>query len=183
MTWAEKRRTMERYDQFVESYDELHYEEQIAKYIVALENVDLGSEEVIADFGCGTGIFLRLVAGFVDKAVGVDLSREELQRARDTRFDNVHLLQSDIDHPPFRYKAFDHVFSFTVLHHTENLAEEIDHLTRYSRKAIVASVLKRTDAEGDASNLSDVRGRIRRIDAHSTKDVLLVMQVESRGRV
>ncbi len=182
MMWTEKRRIMERYDQFVDSYSELHLEEQMAKYTVALENIELRSEDVVADFGCGIGIFLKLVAKSAKKAVGIDLSREELRIARDEHLENVSLIQSDIDHPPFKYKAFDHVFSFTVLHHTEKLDKEIDHLSRYSKKGIVVGILKRTEAECQISNLTEKKRGVMRIGVHFTKDVLLKIDTKSSSR-
>jgi SAM-dependent methyltransferase/uncharacterized protein YbaR (Trm112 family) len=70
------------------------------------------------DMGCGFGRHVFNAAQFGAEMVGVDLSDAIESTAANTRhFDNVHLVQADVYHLPFRPCAFDFVYSIGVLHH------------------------------------------------------------------
>ena len=97
MDWVGKRLLRERYDQGARGYLELHGEEQLLKYKLALENLSLDSKDLVADFGCGIGLFLKVVEGRVGGVVGLNLSLEELKRAKDLVGGSAHLVQGDIE--------------------------------------------------------------------------------------
>jgi SAM-dependent methyltransferase len=63
----------------------------------------------LLDFGCGTGIFSRQVAGLVGSVVGVDVSTGILEVARGAcaGASNVNLLLTDGEHLPFDDGSFD----------------------------------------------------------------------------
>lgn len=73
----------------------------------------------VLDAGCGMGKFLALSGQYGAKiAIGVDLAEQSVEAAyRNTRsLDNVHVIQADLYHLPFR-KGFDFIYSIGVLHH------------------------------------------------------------------
>jgi uncharacterized protein YbaR (Trm112 family) len=73
--------------------------------------------------GCGYGRYLDVVSRSLGgEIVGVDLSTHSAELAQDFvgNRPNVHVVQCDLFHLPFRRAAFDHVFSIGVLHHTPN---------------------------------------------------------------
>ena len=70
------------------------------------------------DMGCGFGRHVYNAAQFGAEMVGVDLSDAIESTAENTReFDNVHLVQADVYHLPFKPGVFDFAYSIGVLHH------------------------------------------------------------------
>jgi ubiquinone/menaquinone biosynthesis C-methylase UbiE len=139
---------MQRYDLTAGMYDARYAEEQVAKYKAALERLKITRNSRILDVGCGTGLLFSHVATKAQTVVGVDISgkllRHAKERARD--FCNVHLVQADADHLPFRDIFFSIVFAFTVL---QNLPEPVETFKEVKRTAerdasIVVTGLKKT---------------------------------------
>jgi ubiquinone/menaquinone biosynthesis C-methylase UbiE len=117
MSWKKKKEVRLRYSAEANGYDELYSDEQRTKYELVLPRVALSEGSRILDCGCGTGIFLEIVAGRVRVAVGVDLSPEMLEKAKRKLgpISTVDLVCADIDFLPFSGSIFRHVFMFTVL--------------------------------------------------------------------
>ncbi len=76
----------------------------------------------ILDLGCGTGRYLRLV-GHGSYAVGVDLSRGMLARARRQTSATIaaRWVQASVECLPFHARSFDRVVSGLVLDHVHDL--------------------------------------------------------------
>ncbi len=72
---------MQRYNATAEGYNELHGQEQEAKYRVALQNLTLRPEDSVLDVGCGSGLLFPYVVDKAGMVVGVDLSGELLKKA------------------------------------------------------------------------------------------------------
>jgi malonyl-CoA O-methyltransferase len=105
---------MHAYDVTAEIYDERYSEEQHRKYHKTLESVPIEGRKVL-DVGCGSGMFSPEVADKASLVVGVDVSFGLLLKAKEHTAKNVHIVQADADHLPFRDGAFEAAFSFTVL--------------------------------------------------------------------
>ncbi len=127
-------------------YEGLYGEEQEAKYRKALENVRLAGGMVL-DVGCGSGLFFSQVADKAEMVVGVDVSRGLLFKAKAQAkgFGNVHVVQADADHLPFKNAFFSVVFSFTVL---QNMPKPDETLCEFKRAtqadgALVVTGLKK----------------------------------------
>ena len=70
------------------------------------------------DMGCGFGRHIYNAAVFGAEMVGVDLSDAIESTAENVReLGNVHLVQADVYHLPFRPGVFDFAYSIGVLHH------------------------------------------------------------------
>ena len=71
------------------------------------------------EVGCGYGRFVDTVQRMGGTIIGVDLSTDSINLAQRFVGDrpNVHLVQCDLFHLPFRRGIFDSVFSIGVLHH------------------------------------------------------------------
>ncbi len=145
-TWTQKREVIQRYDASAEMYEGLYGEEQEAKYRKALENVQVEGG-VVLDVGCGSGLFFPQVADKAESIVGVDVSRMLLfkAKAQAKRFGNVHVVQADADHLPFKNAVFSVVFSFTVL---QNMPKPDETLCEFKRAtqadgALVVTGLKK----------------------------------------
>jgi ArsR family transcriptional regulator len=78
----------------------------------------------LLDLGTGTGRMLQLCASHVERAVGVDLSREMLAVARANLdgqdYRNCSLRRAPAEHLPFGNGSFDVVLSHMVLHFLDN---------------------------------------------------------------
>lgn len=70
------------------------------------------------DMGCGFGRHIYNAALFGAEMVGVDLSDAIESTADNVReLNNVHLIQADVYHLPFKPRVFDFAYSIGVLHH------------------------------------------------------------------
>lgn len=75
--------------------------------------------KIVLDVGIGTGRFADIASRWGAEVIGIDLSY-----AVDAAYKNigsranVHIIQADIFHLPFKNEIFDHIYSIGVLHHT-----------------------------------------------------------------
>jgi ubiquinone/menaquinone biosynthesis C-methylase UbiE len=143
--WSQKRKIMRRYDLTARMYDTRYAEEQAAKYHAALKHLDI--HDSVLDVGCGTGLFFSHVVADAQNVVGVDISNSLLLQAKErTRtFFNVHLVQADADHLPFRDACFNVVLAFTVLQNMPKPLETLSELRRSAKRGahVVASGLRK----------------------------------------
>jgi len=133
--WDQKRKVMRRYDLTAQLYDVRYAEEQEAKYKAALTNLNIAHNSLILDVGCGTGLLFSHVAAQAETVVGVDVSRKLLLQARERakNYRNVHLVQADADHLPFKNDYFTVVFTFTVLQNMPKPAETLNEIKRTAK--------------------------------------------------
>lgn len=101
--------------------DAAHYEEFFTAFQTAVElrayaaALDGFASQRALEVGCGTG---RTTVALSSKAViGMDLSRQELLRARQRYGDAVTLVQASATHLPFRSGTFDKLLCAGVLLH------------------------------------------------------------------
>jgi len=85
--------------------------------------------QLILDAGTGAGRFAEVLTRKKAEVVGIDLST-----AIDAAYSNlgerpnVHLVQADIFHLPFKERTFDRIFSIGVLHHTPDTRRAFESL-------------------------------------------------------
>ncbi len=117
------------YDAIAQGYNELHGEEQRAKYHLIAERLQLPPNASVLDVGAGTGIGYDII-----RSVGIDPSAALLAQHPhpDSRVGIAEAL-------PFPDKSFDAVISVTALHHAEPIAA-LAELRRVSRGPIAFSV-------------------------------------------
>jgi ubiquinone/menaquinone biosynthesis C-methylase UbiE len=103
---------------------------------LAIEKL-LPRDLTLADIGCGTGSLTFELARFARKAIGVDLSREMLRRARAAAKEratrNVEFRQGDILKLPLTSRSVDAAFCVMVLHFLPNPQSAIAGLCRITR--------------------------------------------------
>jgi SAM-dependent methyltransferase len=105
---------------------------------MALEEVlELKGDEVILDFGCGSGRFSYWIASKVRKVIGLEEAPEMIQLAEKNRkADQVDLMLYDGIHFPMLSYLFDIILSVGVLQYMQGdiLKNTIFELTRYLEK-------------------------------------------------
>ena len=144
--WNQKRTTMRRYNLTAEMYEMRYAEEQAAKYKAALEHLNITRSRVV-DVGCGTGLLFSQVAAEAQTVMGVDVSGKLLLQAKERarKFQNVHLVQADADHLPFKNDHFSVVFAFTVLQNMPKPLETLSEIKRIAKcgASVVVTGLKK----------------------------------------
>lgn len=109
----------------------------------------------VLDVGCGTGLHLRLFADGGAAGVGLEPSREMLERARERLAGDAHLVQGRAEALPFRDGAFDAVAMITSLEYVGDARAALAEAARVCRRRLVVAVL-------NALSLSSAVRRIRR---------------------
>jgi ubiquinone/menaquinone biosynthesis C-methylase UbiE len=139
-SWSKKRSVANRYNTTSTSYDEQYTQEQTAKYQTVQKTLNQPLYNVILDAGCGSGLFFSHIADKTNTVVGVDFSRKLLFKAKThaKQFCNVHIVQADADHLPFKNAMFDAVFSFTML---QNMPAPKKTLLEFKQQTNVAGKL------------------------------------------
>ena len=138
------------YDALAEGYEELYGEEQEKKieYILSNYRKLFGSKiyDIGLDFGCGTGISLKLLQSISKIQYACDISSKMLQIARqrfpEVKFINCTSLQ--------RYENFfDVITSITVLQDVNNPSSVLELLSKVlkDKGILILSVLKRRGIE------------------------------------
>lgn len=96
--------------------------------------------KLVLDVGCGTGRFMEVAAGFGATVVGIDLSYAvDAAYANMGSRPNIHIIQANLFHLPFRAETFDAIYSIGVLHHTRNTREAFLQLPpRLKRNSAIA---------------------------------------------
>jgi ubiquinone/menaquinone biosynthesis C-methylase UbiE len=104
------------YDRVAAVFDERYARNQYEGTQNALLEF-LGAERpAVLEVGCGTGHWLALIAPRVDIAVGVDLSLNMLERARQAA-PGALPVRATAERIPFAARSFDRVFAINALHH------------------------------------------------------------------
>ena len=121
---AEKEKTARAFGYEWRHFVEMHdvYEKQFLDWIHPLQP-DFFKDKLVLDAGCGIGRHTYFAAQYGARdVVAMDLSEAvETCFANAGHLPNVHVVQADIYHPPFRQinreEPFDFVYSIGVLHH------------------------------------------------------------------
>ena len=123
------KKNREYYDRFASAYDQRR-DHGYHALLDELES-DLVRKKIrgklVLDAGCGTGLISRRLEDNHPVIVGVDLSFNMLEQARER---GQHVIQSDLANLPFRDETFDGLFSLKVLAHIPPLKETLKELGR-----------------------------------------------------
>lgn len=143
--WEKKLSAMKHYDAVAKIYDLQYGQEQRLKIEFSLGNLNLKSESLILDVGCGTGLLFDYVLGNV--IVGVDVSKGILRIAKEKikGRENVFLVQADADYLPFQDGIFGVIFAITLLQNMPSPIETLEEISRVAKKdaVIVVTGLKK----------------------------------------
>jgi SAM-dependent methyltransferase len=105
---------------------------------VSLESL---KEKLLLDAGCGMGRYTEVAASVGATVIGFDLSYSIDSCYENLgNLENVHLVQADIFHLPFKDNIFDFVYSFGVLHHTPSCERAFKQLPQKLKKGGMLSI-------------------------------------------
>jgi ubiquinone/menaquinone biosynthesis C-methylase UbiE len=157
--WKEKRRTMRHYDRQAEIYNLQYLEEQNTKVVDALNSIELCSDGLVLDLGCGTGFLFHHIDNSAKLLVGLDISHKALQIAkkRTKSMSNTVLIRADADYTPFLDQTFDRIFAVTLLQNMPDPAKTISEIKRISTSETVfflTGLKKKFTQEGFVSLLN-----------------------------
>jgi ubiquinone/menaquinone biosynthesis C-methylase UbiE len=133
--WKEKRSNMRHYDRQATIYNVQYVGEQDTKIEDVLNNIEVGSKELVLDLGCGTGFLFKHINKQVKFLVGLDLSQKALQEAKKhtKKMSNVALILADADNTPFPDHTFDKIFAITVLQNMPDPTRTLSEMKRVSK--------------------------------------------------
>jgi len=185
--WSVKRETMESYDVKADGYEAQYGGEQSEKYGAALDAVRVEDGDAVLDDGCGTGLFIRMVAHHPSCVVGVDFSERMLRVAKRMcgGLKNVFLVRCDADFLPLKEDSFDKVFSFTLIQDAPKPERTILEMARVSKSGskIVITALKKVYTVAKLTDQITSSG-LRVVDApeaEDLKDYVVVCEKVERG--
>lgn len=116
------------WDFLANSYDESEKNFQLV-HIKAVENTKkyLNPDDIVLDYGCGTGTKSFEIAGDVKRVLGVDISSKMIELANRKAFDlksqNVDFTQATIFDERLLKGSFDVILAFSILHYLEDTRE------------------------------------------------------------
>ncbi|MHA1799682.1 MAG: class I SAM-dependent methyltransferase [Candidatus Helarchaeota archaeon] len=95
------------------------------------------------DLGCGTSILKKFLPANT-YYIGLDFSLEMLKKSY-RNYDNLNLIQADVEYLPFKDAIFTNIFLITVIQNLLDVDRLIDELMRISRKKCIfyLAVLKK----------------------------------------
>ncbi|MBI5201394.1 MAG: methyltransferase domain-containing protein [Elusimicrobia bacterium] len=93
------------------------------------------------DAGCGMGRYSRVARSLGATVVSMDLS-EAITRLIPAAVEdsNLHLVNGDLLHPPFKPATFDIIYSQGVLHHTSSTEDAFLHVAPLAKAGALVSV-------------------------------------------
>ncbi len=147
----------ELYNTTSRSYDTLYRDEQYQKYSTIFEVLGLGSLNMVADIGCGTGLLIDYLQEKnirYNRYVCMDISEGMIQRARDKHYDDPRIvfILADAEQTPFQDTVFTEIFMITVWNNISNKEKAVKETFRIIAEkglAVVTVLKKARDATPD----------------------------------
>ena len=111
---------------------------KVLEFRALLRGANLEQHHTVLDLGCGKGIQTQLLAPGCGKVVGLDVSENAIAEARrlvklSAMRHKIEFVCGSIEGAGLQTASFDHVFSFSVLEHIENLPAVLRELARVLR--------------------------------------------------
>jgi len=122
---------------FPEMYEE--WEKQFLNYMQP-HAADFFPGKKILDAGCGNGRFAYYAAKYGAEVWAIDLGPAVEVAQRNTQARNVHVVQADLNNPPFALESFDFIYSIGVLHHLPNPEAAFQNLLRFLKPGGVVQI-------------------------------------------
>jgi ubiquinone/menaquinone biosynthesis C-methylase UbiE len=132
--WKKKRDIMLRYDITADIYDRRYEEEQVAKYMAAIDGLKKRRFTSFLDVGCGTGLLFDHIAERTENIVGIDISRKTILKAKNraAHHSTISLILADADSMPLKKRIFSCAFAVTIIQNMPNPVQTLNDIMRVS---------------------------------------------------
>jgi 2-polyprenyl-3-methyl-5-hydroxy-6-metoxy-1,4-benzoquinol methylase len=99
-------------------------------YVSALKHLNV--DDVVLEYGCGTGLLSNAIADGVKEIQAIDISAKMIEvaksKARERRVENVTYTQTGIFDQRFRTESFNVILAFNVLHVLEDAQDSVQRI-------------------------------------------------------
>jgi ubiquinone/menaquinone biosynthesis C-methylase UbiE len=158
---------MKYYDEIAIGYNELHENEQEAKFKLIKKHLDIKKDDIILDVGFGTGLMSEF---FKNRIVGLEPSKKMLKQAKKDRRD-ADYVQGAAEYMPFGDRAFDCVICVTALHNFEYPEKALLEIMRVGKGFGAITVLKKAEKAHELKSLVKEMFSIR-LEIQEEKDTI-----------
>lgn len=124
------------YDEFSKMYEKHRRPNDADGYHALVDDLEVelceryGRGKDILECGCGTGLILERLAGFANRAAGIDLSPGMLELAKAR---GLEAKEGSVTDLPFESETFDVTCSFKVLAHVPDIGKALAEMARVTR--------------------------------------------------
>jgi ubiquinone/menaquinone biosynthesis C-methylase UbiE len=122
-----------RFDRWARRYErDRRSRANVGPQTAALGALALAADDRLLDVGCGTGAAIRAAARMVERAVGVDISTQMIERAHALAagLGNVEFIVADSEQLPFPDGTFTAVMCSSSFHHYPDPAKALREMAR-----------------------------------------------------
>ena len=120
-------------------FDEMKPEKSFLEYISPI-NKSFFKNKLVLDAGCGSGGYGYYAAKYGAEVIAFDLSNAVKAAYKNTKNENVQVLQADIYHLPFKNDLFDYIFCIGVLHHLPEPEKGFKELVKVMKRDSLISI-------------------------------------------
>jgi ubiquinone/menaquinone biosynthesis C-methylase UbiE len=164
------------YDALSRNYDELYGEEQNKKHAKVLEFLANREFKIIVDVGCGTGKLLELISPRSQVCLGIDLSLQMLNKAKQRTTDSgIQLVRADASHLPLQDHIADGVTSVSMTESGPVFEGHFNELSRIATKD-AALIMTIFDDKNRASSKQLGETRIELVASLSDREQLYLLE-------
>jgi ubiquinone/menaquinone biosynthesis C-methylase UbiE len=171
-----KKRIMNLYNEpsYVKIYDRRYRTIQDRKYEAILPYLQSNNQKYLLDIGSGPGLFLKKVCNNWNFLVGVDISINMLQIAKNKLkpCKNTALILADSDHLPFKANVFPIVTSFTL--NMPNPLKTLKEIVRVGDGMVAITTLRKKLNELSLQNVLQKLGVNFEIIESESEDIFVV---------
>jgi len=125
------------FDRIAEDFDSTRsFDPRLIDTVADAIRAVLGPRASVLDIGCGTGRFLLPFTRKDIRAVGIDISKKMLVKAKGKGLDDI--VRGEASHLPFKDDGFDAAFMSSVLHLLADWKGALKEACRVSRRAVIS---------------------------------------------
>jgi len=124
----------EYFESYADEWDKMFTAEDLEVLSFLLDSFNITAGSKVVDLGCGTGVLFDMLRRKVTRTglvVGVDFSTRMIKRAkRNFPFENVYVIDADVEHLPIMDNSVDYAISFAAFAHFTDPAKVMAEASR-----------------------------------------------------
>ena len=103
---------------------EYQNQQKYRKWSSIVDKLPIKSDHVVAELGCGTGDFAKILSKKVKEVIAIDLNQNLLEVLQNKKINNITILQNDISNLNYIPKQIDGIFSSFAIAYFPNKMEQ-----------------------------------------------------------